>query len=50
VRCVVSTGRDSTIITVHLPMRSPRPQRGEVLWLIHPQGKPKAAIAARAFE
>ena len=28
----------------------PRPERGEVLWLIHRQGKPKAAIAARAFE
>jgi hypothetical protein len=50
VRCVVSTGRDSTIITVHLPTKLPRPQHGEVLWLIHPQGKPKAAIAARAFE
>jgi len=50
VRCVVSTGRDSTVITVHLPMKLPRPQHGEVLWLIHPLGKPKAAIAARAFE
>jgi hypothetical protein len=50
VRCVVSTGRDSTVITVHLPMKLPRPQHGDVLWLIHPQGKPKAAIAARAFE
>jgi hypothetical protein len=50
VRCVINTGRNSTVITVHLPMKLPRPQRGEVLWLIHPQGKPKAAIAARAFE
>jgi hypothetical protein len=49
-RCVDNTGRDSTIITVHLPMRLPRPQPGEVLWLIHPEGKPTAAIAASAFE
>lgn len=50
VRCVSSLGRDPTIVTVYLPNRFPRPQTGEVLWLIHPLGKAKAAIAARAFE
>ncbi len=50
VRCVVNTGRNSTVISVYLPRKLPRPQRGEVLWLIHRQGKPQAAIAARAFE
>jgi len=50
VRCVVSTGRDSTVITVYLPRKLPRPQRGEVLWLIHRPGKPKFVIAAIAYE
>jgi hypothetical protein len=48
--CVLATGRDPTVIVVHLPARFPRPQPGEVLWLIRPPGKSKTAIAARAFE
>ncbi len=50
VRCVSALGRNPTVVTVYLPNRFPRPQTGEVLWLIHPPGKAKSAIAARAFE
>ncbi|MGD0461432.1 MAG: DUF3592 domain-containing protein [Tepidisphaeraceae bacterium] len=49
-RCVSATGRDPTIVTVYLPTRFPRPQTGEVLWLIHRTGKPKFAIVAIAYE
>jgi hypothetical protein len=50
VNCVLGTGRDPTIIVVYVPARFPRPQPGEVLWLIRPPGKSKTAIAACAFE
>jgi hypothetical protein len=50
VRCVSAVGRDPTIVTVFLPTRFPRPQPGELLWLIHRPGKPKSAIAAAAYE
>ena len=50
VRCVSAVGRDPTIVTVFLPTRFPRPQPGELLWLIHRPGKPKSAIAASAYE
>ena len=46
VSCVVATGRDPTVIVVYLPARFPRPQPGEVLWLIRRPGKAKSAIAA----
>ncbi|HEY1923209.1 MAG TPA: hypothetical protein VGG44_10715 [Tepidisphaeraceae bacterium] len=50
VRCVSAVGRDPTIVTVFLPTRFPRPQPGELLWLIHRTGKPKSAVAAAAYE
>jgi hypothetical protein len=50
VRCVSAIGRDPTIVTVYLPNRFPRPQPGEVLWLIHRPGKPKSAIVPIAYE
>jgi hypothetical protein len=50
VLCVAAVGRDRTVVTVYLPSKFPRPQAGEVLWLIHRPGKAKAAIAATAFE
>jgi hypothetical protein len=50
VRCVVSTGRDSNIVTVYVPAKFPRPKTGEVLWLIHDPKNAKGAIAACAFE
>jgi Protein of unknown function (DUF3592) len=50
VRCVSSIGRDRTVVTVYLPTRFPRPQAGDVLWLIRRSGKSKSAVAARAFE
>jgi hypothetical protein len=50
VSCVVATGRDPTIVTVYLPSRFPRPQPGEVLWLLRRSGNSKSAIAACAFE
>jgi hypothetical protein len=49
-RCVSANGRDPTIVTVYLPTKFPRPQPGEVLWLVHRAGKPKFAIAAIAYE
>jgi hypothetical protein len=50
VRCVAASGRDQNVVTVYLPARFPQPQTGEVLWIIHPPGKLKAAVAARAFQ
>ena len=50
VRCVPATGRDPTVVTVYLPARYPRPQTGEVMWLLHRRGKLQPAIAVRAFE
>ncbi|MDP9174620.1 MAG: hypothetical protein M3O30_12255 [Planctomycetota bacterium] len=49
VRCVLATNRDPTIVVVYLPARFPRPQRGDLLWLIRRPGNAKAAIAAIAF-
>jgi hypothetical protein len=48
--CVLASGRDPTVTVVYLPARVPRPQRGDLLWLIRRHGKSKTAIAARAFE
>ena len=50
VRCVPASGRNPTVVTVYLPARYPRPQAGEVMWLLHRRGKMQPAIAARAFE
>ena len=47
---VLANGRDPTVIVVYLPAKFPRPQPGEVLWLIRRPGKSKTAIAACAFE
>jgi hypothetical protein len=51
VRCEpVGIGRDPRIVTVYLPGRFAKPAPGEVLWLMHPPGKPLASIAAAAYE
>jgi hypothetical protein len=50
VRCVAANGRNPTVVTVYLPARYPRPQTGEVMWLLHRRGKLQPAIAVRAFE
>jgi hypothetical protein len=50
VRCVAVSGRDQNLVTVYLPARLPRPETGDVLWLIHPPGNPSAAVAAAAFQ
>jgi hypothetical protein len=50
VQCVLANQRDPTVVVVHVPARFPRPQPGELLWLIHRAGKAKGAIAACAFE
>ena len=50
VRAVAVAGHDRRLVTVCLPGKLPRPQKGEALWLIHPRGKPMSSIAAAAFE
>jgi hypothetical protein len=50
VHCAATSGRDQQVITVYLPARLPRPKPGELLWLIHPPKKPRASIAAAAYE
>jgi hypothetical protein len=50
VHCAPSIGGDQRVITVYLPGRLPRPQPGDVLWLVHPKHKPRAAIAAAAYQ
>jgi hypothetical protein len=49
-RCVSTLGRDKTVVTVYLPAKFPRPQQGELIWLLHRRSKVKPAIAAIAFE
>jgi hypothetical protein len=48
--CVLANQRDPTVVIVYIPAKFPRPQAGEVLWLIRRPDKAKAAIAACAFE
>jgi hypothetical protein len=50
VRCVSAQGQGDDLVTVYLPTKLPRPNAGDVLWLIQLAGKPSAAIAAQAFE
>jgi hypothetical protein len=50
VSCVLANQRDPTVLVVHVPAKFPRPQPGEILWLIRRQNKSKTAIAACAFE
>jgi hypothetical protein len=50
VRAVSVTGQDRRIISVFISGKHPRPQSGDVLWLVHPRGKPAASIAAIAYE
>jgi hypothetical protein len=51
VRCEpLGVGRDQRLVTVYLPARFARPAAGDVLWLMHPPGKPQASIAAAAYE
>jgi hypothetical protein len=50
VRGVTATGRDRRLVLVYLPGKHPRPEPGEVIWFIHPRGKPSASIAAPTIE
>jgi hypothetical protein len=49
VRCALAEGNDRRLITVYIPRRLATPQKGELLWLIMPPGKPDKAIAAMSF-
>jgi hypothetical protein len=49
IRCASSEGRDQSLVTVFVPNDRGNPQPGDVLWLIHPPGKPKSALAAMAY-
>ena len=50
VDCATIHGRDARVVTVYLPGRLPRPGKGQVMWLLHPPGKPSASIAVAAYE
>jgi hypothetical protein len=51
VRCEpLTVGTDRRLVTVYLPARFAKPAPGDVLWLMHPPGKPLASIAAAAYE
>lgn len=51
VRCEpISVGADRRLVTVYLPARFAKPAPGEVLWIMHPPGRPQASIAAAAYE
>jgi len=50
VRCRPLEGRDHRLVSVFIPRRVADPKVGELLWLIHPPGKPAAALAAIAYE
>jgi hypothetical protein len=50
VRCVDAAGRDKKLVTVFLPSRHAQPNPNDVLWLIHPAGDARLAIAAAAYE
>ena len=50
VSCTALDGTDSQPIKVVVPMRLGDPQPGQLLWLIHPAGKPAAAIPAISYQ
>lgn len=50
IRCVAADGRDKRLVTVYVPLKKTEARPGDVLWLIHPSGKPTAAVPAIAFE
>ena len=50
VDCAMVHGPDARVVMVYLPGRLPRPPKGQVIWLLHPHGKPNASIAVAAYE
>jgi hypothetical protein len=49
VRCRDLEGRTKRLVSVCIPQRLAQPKVGDVLWLIHPPGKPTAALPAIAY-
>ncbi len=49
IRCASTEGRDQRLVTVFVPSDRGNPQPGDVLWLIHPPGRPESALAAMAY-
>jgi hypothetical protein len=50
VRCALAQGNNRRLIIVHIPRRRATPQKGELLWLVMPPGKPEKALAATSFQ
>ena len=49
VRCRAADGRSTRLVQVFIPRKS-APETGNLLWLIHPPGKPTVALAAMNYE
>jgi hypothetical protein len=47
--CREMEGRARELVWVFVPRRLANPKVGDILWLIHPVGKPKAALPALAY-
>ena len=50
VRCTALDGRDQRLVSVFIPRKFGPLNRGEPVWLIHPPGKPAAALAVLAYQ
>lgn len=50
VRCRVLESRDKRLVSVVIPRRVANPKPGDILWLIHPQGKPATSLPAIVYE
>jgi hypothetical protein len=48
-RCKAADGRTTRLVHIFLPRHFGHPRPGDVLWLIHPPGQPRAAVPAMAY-
>jgi hypothetical protein len=50
VRCSALEGRDQRLVSVFIPRKAGQVRKGDPLWLVHPPGKPAAALAVLAYQ